>query len=423
MSAAITRVPLMLALPALAGAVAPFAYASGAQARLVFATAAFVVLIAALTAFPWAALPTVVLGGEVIAQALGLTRVTPIVQVHGVLIVAAVVAVTARRWLDPSFGERVRTPVDVPMAVVAAALVLFGVFGLARGNPRHEVLVAAYELAVVPVYFFLATLTLTAPARLRAASLLFLFGAAALALAGLAAPGRHGGLLSLIALVPTLAAASSARGRGRLFLLVAATLFAIDAALSAYRAVWLAGAIALTLLLLRGTPTLRRITAATLALALSFVVAGSALGSGMRARVDVAGTQLHQSSGYRLSEARLGMQTFASAPLLGQGLGQVEPQAFVPGFGTTDVGPVYHVFYVTVLANCGLVGLLLLAWPLLATLRRRTRGLHARAFAALLAGMIVAAGFAGPTDGHWELGLLPALVLLAGRFQRSGAMR
>ncbi len=115
----------------------------------------------------------------------------------------------------------------------------------------------------------------------------------------------------------------------------------------------------------------------------------------------------------------MGMPAFLEEPLAGRGLGQVERQVFLPGFRVTDVGPVYHVFYVMLLANGGLIGLALLAWPLAVAARRR--GDRTLAYRSLLAGFVVAAAFAGPTDGHWELGLIPALILLSDRFSHESA--
>jgi O-antigen ligase len=135
-------------------------------------------------------------------------------------------------------------------------------------------------------------------------------------------------------------------------------------------------------------------------------------------RLDTVRAEVYEPSGYRISEARVGLHAFLASPIVGQGLGQVEPDRFLRDFGVTDVGPVYHVFYVGVLANAGLVGLALLLWPLArARGREWARDRQSLGFRALLVGFAAAAVFAGPTDGHWELGLLPALVLLAKRFE------
>ena len=117
---------------------------------------------------------------------------------------------------------------------------------------------------------------------------------------------------------------------------------------------------------------------------------------------------------------------FEKAPLLGRGIGRVDPDRYVETFGYKDVGPVFHDFYLTVLVNAGLVGLgLVLVLLFIASgLKRLFTAIRDGPDAALatgmrcaLAGWAVAAIFAAPTDGHWELGLLPASVLLLDRFR------
>jgi hypothetical protein len=107
----------------------------------------------------------------------------------------------------------------------------------------------------------------------------------------------------------------------------------------------------------------------------------------------------------------------AVLPLLGAGLGQTTPRGYLPGFVATDVGPVYHAFSVLLLANLGIVGLAVVILPVA---RLCWRGLAERdsialSFDALTVGFLAAALTSGPTDGHWELGLLPALALLTAR--------
>lgn len=101
-------------------------------------------------------------------------------------------------------------------------------------------------------------------------------------------------------------------------------------------------------------------------------------------------------------------------------MGQVSQSIYIPNFRVEDVGPVYHVFYVTMLANGGVLLALALAAAMLPALRallaRRPGG--ALPWLGLLAGFLVAAAFAGPTDGHWELDLLAALTLLEGDGRR-----
>ena len=415
MTAILVRAPIMVVPPLAAGAVAALVLAERPDGAAPLIATAFVALVAALVVWPWAALPAAIAGGAIVVELLELERVTDSVVVHGIFLGAALPAVLIRATLAGGHSGRVRTVADKPMLAFATAVALAGLFGLARGNAPYEVAVAGYQLAVVPLYFFLATFTLTTPARLRRAWLLFAVAASATAIVDFATPGRHGGLLSLLALPAALVAAGELRGGRRALLVAAAALFCLDVALSGHRALWLAGGIATLLLLWRGSGRIRLAAGLVLFVAVVVGVVAAFSASGVESRVELAGTRLDASAGYRLPEAELGLDAFLASPILGDGLGQVRHDVYLPDFSVTDVGPVYHVFYVTVLANAGLVGLVLLLWPLLRTLARRTRR-HSPlslAYRALLVGAMAGAAFSGPTDGHWELGLLPALALLA----------
>lgn len=421
----VLRHPLGLLLPTGAGAATALVLASSPP-RLGLAALGVLVAVPALVLWPWAALPVTIVGGVVVAQALGLNRVGPVVAVHVVLAALGFLGVVIRRAVNPLWGHRVATRADLPMLAFAAAVLLGALYGLAVGNPEYRVLVAAYELGVIPLYFFLATLTLTSPRHLRSAALLFAAGVIGMVLMDWGAEGRHGGLLAALALPPALAAASEARRLwGRAALLGASVLFALDVVLSSYRTVWVAAGVSVVLLALFGGARVRLAAAVAAALALVTALAlALAAPDGVDARTELLAETIYQPSGYRLEEARIGWEVLLLNPLVGQGLGQAESDVFVPGFGVVDVGPVYHAFYVTLLANLGLVGLALFAWPLVVALRE-SAGLRGQplAFGALLAGWIIAAVFAGPTDGHWELGLLAALALVATRFRRLWILR
>lgn len=422
MSVALVRYPAALALPAAAGGLAALALAARTPQMAVVLVC--ITIISALAVWPWAALPVTVIGGSSASEALGVEAVGSVVAVHAALLALGFVAVGIRHALDPSW-RRISTPADGPMLVLAAAIPLGGAYGLAAGNVSHDVMVAAYQIAVIPTYYLLATLTLSSPERLRAAALLFVAGATVLALTELAAPGRHGGLFSVLALIPTIAAASAARGGRKWLLLSVAAVLGIDVLLAAYRAIWLAAGIALLVLLARRASGMRRTLLASLTGVLVVAFLGVGLSSSFGARADLVGAGLEESSGYRLPEASVGLAAFLDNPVAGAGLGQVTNDVSLETFGVTDVGPVYHVFYVTLLANGGLAALALALWPLLRTIRRvwRSRSRHVSAALALLAGFIGAAAFAAPTDGHWELGLLPAVALIAARFEGERVQR
>jgi hypothetical protein len=358
-----------------------------------------------------------IIGVTAPAAWLGDGHLTFIVGAHiGVLALGAL-ALLLRRAVSAPGDEPVRTGADVPMLGMAAITVLAAGYGVACGNAHHAVLVAAYELAVIPAYFFMATHTLTSPHRLRAAEILYVVCAAGLAASGFAVPGRHGGLLSVLVLLPLLVSASRLRGWQRAGVVVSIAGFTMDVTLAAYRAMWLAAGLALLIVCFRAAVTVRRTAAAVAFTGALLTLSAVVFSAGVRARTALVGQELHQPAGYRLSEATVGMNVFAHRPLLGAGLGQTVPRVYLPGFAVTTVGPTYHVFYVTILANLGLLGLVATLWPILRTLRvgLASQNGHAVAFSCLTCGFLAAAAFAGPSDGHWDLGLLPALTLLSAR--------
>lgn len=370
----------------------------------------------AFVLWPHAILPVGIVGGTVASGALAAGQVSMVVAVHAGILAAGCLALLVRRAVLGADAPAPRTAADGPMLAVAAFVLAGALYGLARGNSVHRVAAAAYEFAVIPGYFFLATRTLAEPRALRKAALCYLAGATGLAAAGLTAPGRHGGLLCALALPVLLVAVGQTRGWPRAGLVVLTAVAVADVVLAAYRAVWLAAGLALLIMLVRCHGRVRRAVLATVATGAVLLPLVVAAVPALQGRASLVGRELGQSSGYRLPEAEVGLHVFTTHPVLGAGIGQATPGVYVPDFGVTTVGPVYHVMYVMILANAGLAGLLLVLRPLLRTIRYGLAASDHRAvaFAALTCGFAVAAVFAGPTDGHWELGLLPALTLLTG---------
>ncbi|MEU8329204.1 O-antigen ligase family protein [Micromonospora sp. NPDC048839] len=369
--------------------------------------------------WPWAVLPVGIIGGAVIGAVLSGGDVRAYIAVKVLLLAAGGVALAARHWLRVEKPTR-RTAADVGMLSLIGLTVVAATYGLAVGNLPSEVLVAAYQVATIPVYFFVAVHTLTTPRRILAAGVLYVVLAGAFTAISVATPGRHGGLITLMAIPPLIWIAGRLRGWRRNGVLVLGGFFAVDVLLASYRGIWLAAALTFLIVLVRGGRTVRTGLAAT-AVAAVAVAAVLALQPGVRERADEITKGLQQSAGYRGVESSVGLGVFADQPLVGAGLGQTTPGIYLSGFTFTDVGPVYHAFYVTVLANLGLVGLLLVLWPIVRSIRVGLRGRDGISlpFAALSCGFLAAAVFAAPTDGHWELGLLPALTLLTA--QHDGA--
>ena len=376
------------------------------------------VCLLAFVLWPYLILPAGMVGGELASKALHAeTAVADVVAVHTAILAVGCLALLIRRAFLPAAGQPPLGADAGPMRTLVAFLAVATLYGLDVGNSPHTVLVAAYEFAVIPLYFFLALRTVADPRALTKAGTWYVAAVAAMCVASLTAPGRHGGLPSAIALPSLLVGAVRTRGWKRAGLVALVVIAGADVVLAAYRTVWVATALALLVMLWRGSPRLRFGVVALAAGTTVLLALAVAVSPALHARAAVIGSELHTGSGYRVPEARVGLQVFASHPLLGAGIGQVTDPVYLPTFKVTPVGPAYHVFYVMTLANIGLLGLLFMARPVLRAVRAglAARDDRAMAFTALTCGFLVAVCFAGPTDGHWELGLLPAVTLLLAR--------
>ncbi|MFY1635540.1 O-antigen ligase family protein [Solwaraspora sp. WMMB335] len=368
---------------------------------------------AAFALWPWAVLPVTVIGGTTAGVGIGGGDVTTIVATHAAILGAGGLAVSLR--LTFRVDSVRRTAADVPMLGLTVSVVLAAVYGLALGNPARDVLVGAYQIAVIPIYFWVAAQTLASDRRLRAAAVLYLVPTVVLTVLALVTSSQTGGLIALLAVPPLIVLAGRSTGWSRAGFAVLAGLLLADVVVSMYRALWLAAAVAVVAMLIWGGRTLRGGLGATVAVAAVGVVF-LALASDIGDHVGALTLELQDSPGYRSAESLVGMNVFVERPLTGAGLGQSVQDIYLPAFAKADVGPVYHAFYVTVLANIGIFGLIAVLWPLYRALRNGFlyRNGIAFGFAALTCGFLAGAVFAGPTAGHWELGLLPALTLIAG---------
>ncbi|WP_326554729.1 O-antigen ligase family protein [Micromonospora sp. NBC_01813] len=371
----------------------------------------------AFTAWPWSVLPTAIIGVLGVLILLGDNSIPVVLGLHGFLLAAGCAGLSLRRLFLPERRSRATAVADGPMAVLAGLIVVAACYGFLLGNDPAQILIAGYHFAVIPVYYFLATCTLTTPQWRHRAAVLFVVGAAGFTVLEMAAPGRHGGSWALLAAVPLVVLSCQAAGWRRVGLLALAALFLADVVLAAYRTTWTLAGVAVLGLLVLGTARIRRTAGALLALTALLVVVGIAVSPGIRERSMEMTTAMETDAGHRMPEAKVGFETFLANPLTGAGLGQSTPDVYLPGNEVTDVGPLYHLYYAMVLANLGIFGLLALLWPILRALRAglAQRDGIAFAFAVLILGFLVSVSFSGPATGHWALGLLPALVLLTRR--------
>lgn len=361
--------------------------------------------------WPWLCLPAGILGGGIAAGPAAGHDLPTVVLIHGGILLAGALALATRRLIVPTQFRRRRTRADALMLVLVAVIALGTGYGLARGNEPYLVVVAAYQVAVIPAYFLLATATLSERHAVRAAGATFV---AALVVLTFAERYNDIGLFSALALTPLLAYAGSVSGWRRVGVSAVCTVLAANVMLTEYRTLWVAAGVAVLTLLLRGSARVRMTTGIAVVAGGLALLAGAVLVAGIGDRWNAVRAGVSDSPGYRQAEAVVGLQVWSEHPILGAGLGQTTRGVYLDGFGLTDVGPTYHAFWVIVLANLGLAGLLAILAPLLVAVSaglRATSG-PALGLAATLCGFLLSATFAAPTDGHWELGLLAALAML-----------
>ena len=409
---------IITAVMAAAGAGAISLALSDVAAPITLGSIGFAACLVLFLYWPWAVLPVTILATPSAAVIAGYTNVRSIVIAHLLPLTAAVIAVFAR-WLSGRERDWPSPSLYGSFLFVAGATTAAGaLFGLVRDNDPKNIVIASYQILVIPLYFMITMLTLSTHDRRRRATILYVVLITAISAPALLVPGRHGsGLFSLLPLPLLLVAAGEANGRRRFGLALVCMLLAIDVALGDYRSVWLAAAVTFAILLLRGARAVRVGLAMTTLLALGALIASAAtigLHGGLLERVSEAAASLTRSAGYRGPESAIGWSVFGAHPFVGAGLGQTTRDVYLEGFAVTDVGPVYHSFYILLIANVGIIGFCSILWPIVRTTWRSVVSATGASLicAALTAGFLLAAAVAGPTDGHWELGLLPALALL-----------
>lgn len=383
------------------------------------AVVAFIVCWVLFTSFPATIIPACIVGATIVSVLLGDFTVRAIVLVHLLPLAAGSAALVTRRVLALDQAQPTATPYRIGMLLILVVTGIGAIYGLAAGNGVELVMVAASQIVVIPVYFFITLHSLSTARRRRQAAIIYVVSISVLSALEFDAPGRHGGLLTLLALPPLIVVAGRARGWRRFALAVLCAGLAADVALAAFRGLWVGGAVTVVLMLVFAWPVVIRGLLATCAAAVvgGALILAAGAGLGLLDRFGNLTDAFGRSAGYRAPEAAVGFNVFADRPLFGAGLGQTTPDLYIPGFASVDVGPMYHCFYVLLLANLGLVGLCAVLWPIVGT---AWQGLRERdpmpvSFAAMTCGFLVTAIVEGPTDGHWELGLLPALILLTRR--------
>ena len=198
---------------------------------------------------------------------------------------------------------------------------------------------------------------------------------------------------------------SRTTGWRRSVLVVSAGLLTTYVVLHGAGWIWLAAAVATVVVLAAASRRIRIHVLATLTSAAVLTVGAAAVSADVSAQVSGLPASFESAwAGIREPAWSVAINVFTHSPLIGEGLGL-----------STSGG-----FWVGLLASLGLVGAAIVAWPLLTAVRRGVtawgtarRDSYAFVLAALTCGFSLGAAFAAPIDGHVELGLLPALTLLA----------
>jgi hypothetical protein len=362
-------------------------------------------------------------------------------QVAVVLALFAVtgVAVMLRQLAKGNRWRRTPTCLDGPVLAITAYGMFSTLLGLARGHDPGLVIFTAYHVLQWPIFYLVVTYTLNRPERLGLGWLLEAPLNVISILRSVVSPARSVGGQGWL---PIALAVSFLHkplvGSGWLGLAVLLSTYA--AVRAGFRTTWVN--VGVSVMWMIGVAALKRhgrpLAMATVASALGLALLGlfvSVPGLSESNIGKVIAANFERGPGYRLTEARYGWQAFAASPIFGQGFGFRQEGAWIPELGRYGGGPVYHMFHLIILANQGLVGLVLVLWLFWRGLFGREAvwlrdhcadhpwaavalGLQART-----AGAFVSALFAGPRISHFEWVTQPALSLLCAQWARADLKR
>jgi len=332
-------------------------------------------------------------------------------------------ALALRRVTGDREYVRLRTPLDRPMLAYGLWIIAMMVYGLVRGNPFEDVMTAAHELGQIPVIYFLLTSVLGDWRRVTNLAVAFGTLNAPLALYNVFAAGRGGGLYSSLIVVPLFALLMHGPKdlKHRPLLWVYVYICVLDLLLCEHRTLWVTTGLGLMYLTRTYLREARGIASVVLvvALAVGFVAlaqpGGETLGS--------ATERFTHGGGRRTAELQLGLGWwYLNDPIFGSfGGGTGFDVPWPNSQGWYPIGPWFHNFYLTTLFNIGVPGTLIYLWLAYSVMlgphvRRLARAKLPGQVAAVVGtqavylGWLIGANFSGPREGHWELGVLPALI-------------
>lgn len=324
-----------------------------------------------------------------------------------------------------------KSPIDFFMFI----FFLWGIFelcyGIYNGHAGKDILISVWAIQQIPIYYFITKLTLVDEKSMKINLYLLTIMAIVMALFSLTADDRLvvgsaaiGGYISHIVIVPLIILIiSKGKLKAKLIYAVLIILFLSDIIIGGSRRFIVPVLASLFMLILfhknRTKIIISLISCSILALLLFDIIQPGGKG------LDFVLYQMTRGEGYRGAERLVAYrEVFNNYPIIGAGFGQRYEAMLVGTKGVIRPGPTFHSYYATLLVNMGLIGtILFLLLPLVTTihviksLKEKANYIGAihknlvLAFLGFYIGWVFTAQFDAPRDGHWLIGLLPALIV------------
>jgi hypothetical protein len=383
--------------------------------------------------WPELTIPIIFVVTPFLERFIGAERVRYLVFIKLLFFSCAAIGIIATSLRNSRRFQRVRTPADLPALALVGYTACAAVYSyLVAGYDVDWIAVTGYHLAQFALYHFLVTITLSRPEAFRRAAIIVVVSSSLWIIPSLLTPGRHGADATTWLLVVLCYSAVQRRNNWQWLLWLALPVTLLCTITSGYRTLWIYTAGQLFWMAFIGLRAkLYRLTifAATLFTIGLLGVVIALITPDLLTPIPAAVTLRRFEAGlidggYRLPEARAGLEAFLEKPVAGYGIGYQTPDRFIDTMGYMPVGPIYHVYYISYLVNEGIIGLLLLFWYFFAILFSRPARLMCRyarqepwaavsiGLQAALIGAMLGAFFSGPSDGHWTWGILGAAAML-----------
>lgn len=307
-----------------------------------------------------------------------------------------------------------------------------GVIALARGlllgYDISKILTSVWVLLQVSVYYVLTKKTITKEKELKEnLKVLVPFGIG-ISIYSLTYSGRFvigsaaiGGYISHILIIPILYKLLFETSKIKIFGLTTVILILVgDLVLSGSRRFLIPVIISLLPFLITKASLKRLMILSFFCIALSLVLVTFFLEEIPKLAIFLDST--YRGIGYRFSETFIGLDyVLQNNVLFGIGFGGQTDVMRIGTKGVFAAGPSFHNYYLTILFNLGIVGLICFAFFIIKVITDHSKQIieqikngrfEVAYFSILLffVGWLVSAFFDSPRDGHWLLGFLPAIL-------------